>query len=199
MKALLPSFVVVMCMAALPVAQQTVPEIQFQSVPDFLDLPPDLHFGEVAGVAVNSKATCSCSRVPIARAVPRTRQRRLCCSSSVPKGSSFVKSARDSTHGPLRTPFGSTEMTTSGRSTKAPIWSSSSMTDRAGVDGIRPQTRSRPTTKPMHGSTLSRHCPQSTDCSGSRRTLPGIRPVMSTSPTATSTHAWPNTRRTATG
>jgi len=55
MKSLLPSFAVVMCMAAPPVAQQTVPEIQFQSVPDFLDLPPDLHFGEVAGVAVNSK------------------------------------------------------------------------------------------------------------------------------------------------
>ena len=30
----------------------------------------------------------------------------------------------------------------------------------------------------MHGSTLSRHCQQSRVCSGSRRTLPGIRPVM---------------------
>ena len=32
-----------------------VPEIQYQSVPDFLKLPPDLYLGEVAGVAVNSK------------------------------------------------------------------------------------------------------------------------------------------------
>jgi len=32
-----------------------VPEIQYRSVPDFLHLPPDLYFGEVAGVAVNSK------------------------------------------------------------------------------------------------------------------------------------------------
>lgn len=32
-----------------------VPEIPFDSVPDFLKLPPGLNFGEVAGVAVDSK------------------------------------------------------------------------------------------------------------------------------------------------
>ena len=32
-----------------------VPEIQYRSVPDFLHLPADLYFGEVTGVAVNSK------------------------------------------------------------------------------------------------------------------------------------------------
>ena len=31
------------------------PEIPYRSVPDFLKLPPDLYFGEVSGVAVNSK------------------------------------------------------------------------------------------------------------------------------------------------
>src|SRR6202790_3629019 len=36
-------------------AQQTVPEIPFDSVPDFLKLPPGVNFGEVPGVAVNSK------------------------------------------------------------------------------------------------------------------------------------------------
>ena len=36
-------------------AQQAVPEIPFDSVPDFLKLPPGVHFGEVSGVAVNSK------------------------------------------------------------------------------------------------------------------------------------------------
>src|SRR5262245_24109424 len=36
-------------------AQQTVPEIPFDSVPDFLKLPADLHLGEPSGVAVNSK------------------------------------------------------------------------------------------------------------------------------------------------
>src|ERR671936_2795306 len=44
-----------MLLAARPFAQQTVPEIPFDSVPDFLKLPPGMNFGEVAGVAVNSK------------------------------------------------------------------------------------------------------------------------------------------------
>ena len=49
--ALLAMFV----LAAPLIAQQSVPEIQFDSVPDFLKLPPGTNFGEVAGVAVNSK------------------------------------------------------------------------------------------------------------------------------------------------
>src|ERR1700692_1043616 len=36
-------------------AQQSVPEIPFDSVPDFPRLPPGMNFGEVPGVAVNSK------------------------------------------------------------------------------------------------------------------------------------------------
>src|SRR6266699_6905232 len=36
-------------------AQQPVPEIPYDSVPNVLKLPPDMHLGEVAGVAVNSK------------------------------------------------------------------------------------------------------------------------------------------------
>lgn len=36
------------------VAQQQVPEIPYDSVPNFLKLPPDLYLGEAAGVAVNS-------------------------------------------------------------------------------------------------------------------------------------------------
>ena len=36
-------------------AQQAVPEIPFDSVPNFLKLPPDINFGEDAGVALNSK------------------------------------------------------------------------------------------------------------------------------------------------
>lgn len=36
-------------------AQKTVPEIRYDSVPNFLKLPPDLYLGETAGVAVNSK------------------------------------------------------------------------------------------------------------------------------------------------
>src|SRR5262245_22467188 len=34
---------------------QSPPEIPYDSVPNLLKLPPDMHLGEVAGVAVNSK------------------------------------------------------------------------------------------------------------------------------------------------
>jgi sugar lactone lactonase YvrE len=36
-------------------AQQNVPQIPYESVPNFLKLPPDMHLGEATGVAVNSK------------------------------------------------------------------------------------------------------------------------------------------------
>jgi len=36
-------------------AQQTAPELPFESVPDFLKLPAGMNFGEVPGVAVNSR------------------------------------------------------------------------------------------------------------------------------------------------
>src|SRR5882757_1247738 len=36
-------------------AQQTAPEIKFDSVPNLLKLPKDLYLGEASGVAVNSK------------------------------------------------------------------------------------------------------------------------------------------------
>jgi streptogramin lyase len=38
-----------------PAAAQSVPELPFESVPNPLTLPDDIHFGEIAGVAVNSK------------------------------------------------------------------------------------------------------------------------------------------------
>jgi len=48
---------VLLAVSAFPVlrAQQAVPEIPFDSVPNVLKLPPDMNFGEDAGVAVNSK------------------------------------------------------------------------------------------------------------------------------------------------
>src|ERR1700755_2994850 len=45
-----------MLLAASPaLAQQTVPAINFDSVPNPLQLPKNMYFGEVSGVAVNSK------------------------------------------------------------------------------------------------------------------------------------------------
>jgi streptogramin lyase len=42
-------------LACAPALAQSPPEIPFDSVPNFLKLPPDMHLGEGAGVAVNSK------------------------------------------------------------------------------------------------------------------------------------------------
>ena len=41
--------------AQQPTTQQPIPEIPYESVPNLLKLPPDMHLGEAAGVAVNSK------------------------------------------------------------------------------------------------------------------------------------------------
>ncbi|MGH2638944.1 MAG: peptidyl-alpha-hydroxyglycine alpha-amidating lyase family protein, partial [Rhabdochlamydiaceae bacterium] len=35
--------------------QRSIPEISYESMPNFLKLPPNLYMGEAAGVAVNSK------------------------------------------------------------------------------------------------------------------------------------------------
>jgi hypothetical protein len=49
------SIVLFVALSSSLLAQQSVPEIKFDSVPNPLKLPADLHFGEVSGVAVNSK------------------------------------------------------------------------------------------------------------------------------------------------
>jgi hypothetical protein len=48
---------VVFFMIAAPalLAQQSAPQIPFDSVPNLLKLPKDLYLGEASGVAVNSK------------------------------------------------------------------------------------------------------------------------------------------------
>jgi streptogramin lyase len=53
MKGLLVALFVLL--AAPSFAQQNVPDIPFDSVADFLKLPPGMNFGEVPGVAVNSR------------------------------------------------------------------------------------------------------------------------------------------------
>ena len=47
-------FAILALLGPLALAQPSVPEIPFESVPDFLKLPPGMNFGEVPGVAVNS-------------------------------------------------------------------------------------------------------------------------------------------------
>ena len=45
---------IVLGLTMTPAFAQMVPELPFESVPDPLKLPNDIHFGEIAGVAVNS-------------------------------------------------------------------------------------------------------------------------------------------------
>src|SRR5258708_12761075 len=45
----------IMLLSPSAFAQQQPPEIPFDSVPNFLKLPPDMYLGEASGVAVNSK------------------------------------------------------------------------------------------------------------------------------------------------
>src|SRR5262249_57895515 len=54
MKRLLAGLFVLLSPSAF--AQSTsAPELNFDSVPNFIKLPPDMHLGEASGVAVNSK------------------------------------------------------------------------------------------------------------------------------------------------
>ncbi len=46
---------IVLCLATPAFAQQNVPEIAFETVPNFLKYSPDMNLGEVLGVAVNSQ------------------------------------------------------------------------------------------------------------------------------------------------
>src|SRR5271156_2072266 len=49
------AFAWIALLAPVAFAQQNVPQIPFDSVADFPKLPPGMNFGEVPGVAVNSK------------------------------------------------------------------------------------------------------------------------------------------------
>src|SRR5215472_297914 len=49
------AFALFLLMAAPVAAQQNVPDLPFDSVPDFFKLPGGMNFGEVPGVAVDSK------------------------------------------------------------------------------------------------------------------------------------------------
>jgi DNA-binding beta-propeller fold protein YncE len=54
-KLVIAAFVVAGALSPTAFAQQPVPEIPFDSAPNFFKLPADINFGEASGVAVNSK------------------------------------------------------------------------------------------------------------------------------------------------
>jgi hypothetical protein len=55
MRKLLFVFTLLLFLGSAQAQQSAVPEIPYRSVPDFLRLPANMYFGEVSGVAVNSK------------------------------------------------------------------------------------------------------------------------------------------------
>jgi len=107
--------------SACTYAQQSVPVIRFDSVPDPIKLPKDMYLGEATGVAVNSKGHVFVLP-PATRPDLRTRQPRLSFSSSTRTANSFARSARTSTPGLSRIPCGSISRTISGPPTKARTW-----------------------------------------------------------------------------
>jgi hypothetical protein len=127
-------------------AQQPVPEIPYDAVANLLKLPPDMHLGEVAGIAVNSKGHIYVySRS--ARARPRRNaasqiavrpQRRVLREISQNLAWAYAHRARRRT-------------TTSGRPTRARTWSSSSA-GGPGRDGVRAQVE-RPTPRRIPDAT----------------------------------------------
>ena len=96
----------------------SVPEIRYDSVADFLKLPPDLHLGEASGVAVNSK-----KHVFVFSRGNTTGPAYGATASQVlefgPTVNSFARSERICTPGRSRTPSASTRTTISGPWTRA--------------------------------------------------------------------------------
>ena len=155
-------------------AQESVPQIPFESVPNFLKLPADMNFGEAAGVAVNSKGQSSSFR---ARLEPRPRlwPPRRSCSSSLRTASSCARSARTSMPGRSPTPCAIDKDDN--------IWAIDKGSDMIikfnpqgpRDDGVRPQAGSLRRRAPSRWSIPSRRCRRSTACSASPPTSPGIR------------------------
>jgi len=62
-RSLMAIFCALLCAPALVFAQakakaQNVPDIPYDSVPNFLKMPPNIYLGEGIGVATNSKGAC---------------------------------------------------------------------------------------------------------------------------------------------
>ena len=120
---LLMSPILAAALLAAPAFAQTkakannVPEIAYESVPNYLKLPAGLYLGEAMGVATNSKGHVF--------VFTRSANTRLF---EFDQNGVFVRrSARATTASSSHTRCASIRRTTSGPWTKAPTWSSSSI------------------------------------------------------------------------
>ena len=117
-----------LCLAApfaLFAQGQAVPEIPFDSVPDFLKLPPNMYLGEIAGVAVNSRG-----HVFVFSRGSTTGPAYGASAAQLLEFDTDGNYLREIGHNLYAWSFAhsvrSTGMTTSGWPTRAPTWSSSS-------------------------------------------------------------------------
>ena len=111
MKRCLPfCLVVFISLLSVPLFAQSVPELSYDSAPNFLKLPADVYLGEAAGVAQNSKGHIF--------VFTRSGETQLF---EFDAEGNFLReiSPRNPTLSPLRTPCASTNRTTSGPWTKA--------------------------------------------------------------------------------
>ena len=114
--------ILVLCalMGAMAFGQESVPTLPFQSVPEFLKLPAGLNFGEVPGVAVDSKGHVFVFTRSNSAHGPAFGPAASQLLEFGPKGQFIRRSAPACTAGLSRTRCASTETTTSGPSTRAP-------------------------------------------------------------------------------
>ena len=191
------AFALVCLLTATGFAQQAVPEIQFDSNPDFFKLPDDLHFGETAGVAVNSQGQVYVfSRGnTIGPAYGATASQVL----QFDKNGKFM---REVGKGLYAWAFAHTVRV----DRQDNLWAVDKGSDM--IIKFNPQGRvmmvlvARPkhlTKMRIPGSIPIRRVPRRTAGSASLRTSPGIPKATSSSATDTSTPGWPSSTRMATG
>src|SRR6266498_333825 len=103
MRTCLVAFVMLLAMPFLD-AQQNVPDLPFDSVPDFFKLPAGKNFGEVSGVAVNSKGHVFVFTRSNSAQGPAYAPTAAQLLEFGPRGSSCARSGRTCTAGRLPTP-----------------------------------------------------------------------------------------------
>ena len=158
---------------------ENVPEIPFDSVPNFFKLPPDLYFGEGIGIATNSKGHVFVYTAAATRG----------CSSSTRTAPSSRRSARASTASSSRTRSASTRedniwVVDEGTNMVIKFNPEGRVADGARPPAARPSTGVADSTPDRPGAGAEVHA------SAGRPTSAWERRATSSSPTATSTRAW---------
>ena len=179
-------------------AQQAVPNINFDSVPNPLKLPPNMYFGEVSGVSVNSKGHVFVlsrgNTTGPAYAAAATQLLEFDAQGQVrPRDRQEPVRVVVRTHGQGRSP-------------------GQYLGDRQGLrhgdqvrsrgprrDGVRPQAGGLRRGHRARSNIPSRRCRPRTAGFARSPMWPGTRPATPSSATATSIRASPRSTRTATG